>query len=246
MAANPASEIMRDLPERIDIPATPTSSRVRVKLVQRPDMPVSWSYIHANIPNMLDDIQPDLVLHIGLYSRRPSLWSIEYSAPLHGFTAPDVDGRVWQSQAAEVPGHPGVQAADMPKSLHTSLDHTGIARQWQVLCEALTTDIEQSDQGPRRTTEWKADVGPTDGVGAFLCGFSYCASLAHYYLRRQRVQVPRSSSPRQAESGRSEKSTGGPVLFLHTPECPTEAHVKLGNQILINLLQAMVESYLSP
>jgi pyrrolidone-carboxylate peptidase len=103
MSTNPSSEIMKGLPTSMLLPATSKSAKIRINLVLRPNIPVAWSYVHRNIPNLLDEVQPDLVLHIGLYSRRPSLWSIEYSAPLHGFNSPDVNGDLWRSLGAQVP-----------------------------------------------------------------------------------------------------------------------------------------------
>jgi len=246
MDANPASEIMKGLPSHLTLSASEASKGIRVKLVTRPNIPVAWSHVHQHIPLLLDEVQPDLVLHIGLYSGRPDLWSIEYSAPLHGYALPDVNGHKWHSLNAEVPGQSDVPAEDMPKSLHTTLDQADITNRWQRLCAGLSMEINQPCSGSDRNQkrQWKAEVGATDGVGAFLCGFIYYTSMSYYYLRARQARLRTDRTlPVDGTSGKKQE-TGRPVLFMHTPECPTEAHIELGRVILINLLQAMVESYI--
>jgi hypothetical protein len=146
------------------------------------------------------------------------------------------------------PGHPGITADEVPDSLHTALNHAAIAKKWQERCEGMSTEIgaPSSDHGGRKI-KWKAEVGPTDGVGSFLCGFIYYTSLTHYFLSKRVLKDDNMldlTTPDEAKSRSKQKGAGGPVLFMHTPECPTEAHVKLGHNILVNLIHTMVESHL--
>lgn len=76
----------------------------------------------------------------------------------------------------------------------------------------------------------EVDVRESDDIGAFLCGFQYLTS--QIWFRRQ-----------NGIKG-VEKSTGGPVIFLHVPPCGTVAELEKGRDIVVGLVKAMVESWL--
>jgi len=68
------------------------------------------------------------------------------------------------------------------------------------------------------------EVKASDGVGRYLCGFVYYTSLANY------------------ES--MEKGGEKPVLFLHTPFCPTQEDLDKGREAVIKVVESMVSIWL--
>lgn len=197
-------------------------------------MPVAYNFVHNNLPALLDELQPDLVLHVGLAGGR-KYYAPELSAPRNGFVYADIEGRTWSKEMGDtaVPGQiptpistnkpvdhdGGSDTTVWPKTLRTSLDYGTIVGKWKAKNEGLGIESRESND-----------------VGGFMCGFSYYTSLAWF----------RSKSHVSAEGQELGKDTaeGGPVLFLHVPETSTEEEWAKGRQVTINLIETMVEVWL--
>lgn len=169
---NPSWEIVKLLPSSITVSSSPaaghtpgsapsTDSQENVKIgLLVPCEPLKVSY-HASstlVPQLLQEVQPDLVLHLGLASRR-AYYGLERSASRTGLRHPDVDGEVWTGQEGE---EIWPQNA-FPDRLETGLNYDTICRTWLDAAREL------------------GDVRSSDDVGVYLCGFTYYTSLSHYW-----------------------------------------------------------------
>ena len=69
--------------------------------------------------------------------------------------------------------------------------------------------------------DFKLDVRPSDDPGNYLCGFIYYYSMAWFWRR---------------------KCSERPVVFMHTPDLPTEEKIEEGTHVTLGLIRALVES----
>lgn len=104
-----------------------------------------------------------------------------------------------------------------PERLETGLLFEAVWARWREACEGL---VKGQDV---------VEVRPSDDVGSYLCGFIYYNSLAWFWEREKE------------EEGGVER----PVLFLHVPACPEERDVERGTEITVELIKAMVATWLA-
>lgn len=71
----------------------------------------------------------------------------------------------------------------------------------------------------------------SEDAGNFMCGFIYWNSLVHYWEKEARRE-------------HGQKGRGRPVAFLHVPDLPTEEEVSKGREVAVQLIRALVESFL--
>ena len=216
-----------------------TSSRPAARLIIHSPIDVAYSAVHNEIPKLLDSVQPDVVLHVGLAGGR-KWYSAERSAPRIGFNHPDIHGAMWQKEmgmeavpglvsstpsATKVNGLNGVIAAGSnqpgkdrtPDRLVTALDYDKAITYWKKTCE---------ERG------LKAEPRESDQVGAYMCGFIYYTTLA--WFQRQQTKEEKTTEG---------MDTTGPVLFLHVPVCPTDEDVETGKEMTQALIEAMVHAF---
>ncbi|ORY28777.1 hypothetical protein BCR39DRAFT_559342 [Naematelia encephala] len=202
-------------------------------LIHPTPIQVSYSTVRSQIPDLLETVQPDMVLHIGLAGIY-RWYGLEKSAPRSGFKSPDVDGRIISSEQVDDMWPPnefttttttliedsksirvrrggdseGDRNGEKGDSLVTETPYDDIVDRWISKCQATVPDVA---------------VRESDGVGAYLCGFIYHTSLRWFKRKGKR----------------------GDVLFLHVPPCPTEVDLENGKQVVLALLQAMEETWIS-
>ncbi|KAH7043794.1 hypothetical protein B0J12DRAFT_628920 [Macrophomina phaseolina] len=228
---NPSHEIAKALPTHLTIPtprstttlppsSTPSApSTTRISITAHPTpIKVAYAPTHAAVPALLapspDRPTPDLVLHIGLAAGR-SFFAIEKSSAKYGYDRnADVDGLRWAAADSER-AWKGV-----PERLETGLAFDAVWEAWRKGLGGLV-GRKQADV---------VEVRPSDDVGSYLCGFIYFNSLAWFWQR-------------EGEE-RSDAAVERPVLFLHVPACPEERDVERGRDITIELIKAMVATWL--
>lgn len=193
---NPSNSIVSSLPRHIE---SKSPSHPTVRIITHSPIRVSYGPIPTLVPGLIATTQPDLILHVGLDSGRSS-YNIEQSSGRTGFFSPDVDGRRWsQEESDEIwPGD------TFDERLLSAFDVVEVRRR--------CGDVRA------------AEIGPSDGVGRYLCGFLFYTTLAWYELQ--------------------ERGGDKPVLFLHVPVCPTEEDVKTGQEVVIEVIRNMVEIWL--
>ncbi|ORX39327.1 hypothetical protein BD324DRAFT_325540 [Kockovaella imperatae] len=227
---NPSNSVASKLPSHLP----GTSGRPPIEVIVKSPIPVSYHKIHESIPKLLEDVQADYVLHMGLHGGRPT-FDLELSAPRTGFVHPDVDTKCWTLEEGDkvVPGQSvlpyqldknakdddgsnvGAEPSEdgeqsWPDRLETQLKRDKVVEIWQERCKEVPN----------------SQVTGNDGVGTFCCGFIYYTSLAWY--KKQNVK------------GEGQKT--GPVLFLHMPNLQEEHEVEMGKQVVIRLIEAIVEA----
>lgn len=113
----------------------------------------------ATIPPLLDQYNPDIVIHIGLATER-NYFAIEKGAEKDGYQQyPDEARKVFTK--AEIKKTWGKS----PEKLETALDCDDVAGRW------------------KRNVGKTADVRAVDDVGNYVCGFVYYLSLEHFRKR---------------------------------------------------------------
>lgn len=256
---NPSHEIAKALPASLTLttktpspfPSSPPKTTTTRITLTTPSAPLAVAYhsTHAAVPQLLSSARPDLVLHIGLAAGR-AFFAIEKSSAKHGYDRnADVDGRRWTARESD---HAWRGA---PERLETGLLFEGVWARWREACEGLegvvgpgasARDVRRgrgygtggegmegvpsaAGGGGLAKGQDVVEVRPSDDVGSYLCGFIYYNSLAWFWEREKE------------EEGGVER----PVLFLHVPACPEERDVERGTEITVELIKAMVATWLA-
>ncbi|KAF4305491.1 hypothetical protein GTA08_BOTSDO06451 [Botryosphaeria dothidea] len=259
---NPSHEIAKALPASLTLttktpspsPSSPPKTTTTRITLTTPSAPLAVAYhpTHAAVPKLLSSARPDLVLHIGLAAGR-AFFAIEKSSAKHGYDRnADVDGRRWTARESD---HAWRGA---PEHLETGLLFEGVWARWRDACEGLEgvvgpgasardvrrgrgvgTGGEGMEGVPSAAGggggvvkgQDVVEVRPSDDVGSYLCGFIYYNSLAWFWEREREKE----------EEGGVER----PVLFLHVPACPEGRDVERGTEITVELIKAMVATWLA-
>ncbi|TVY39282.1 Pyroglutamyl-peptidase [Lachnellula subtilissima] len=147
---NPSFEITSLLPPEI------SHKGLTIRLISHPE-PLNTAYhsILTTIPQLLEQHNPDIVLHIGLVVDR-DYFAIEKSALRDGYQLlPDIARKVFTKAESK--------------------------KKWGKSLERLETTLDFDDVVDRwKKGGVKADVRGSDDVGNFNCGFLYYLSLEHF------------------------------------------------------------------
>jgi pyroglutamyl-peptidase len=202
---NPSWEIARGLPPHL------TSNDANIKLIV-PDtyMPAAYHKIHIQTTALIEQHNPDLIVHIGLAVDR-SYFAVEQSAAKEGYhDIPDVDRRVFtRAKNKRVFG----KAAEV---LGSSLDLESAVGVWREACKRMAPKARAKGK-PRKEGGLDVDVRLSDDVGTFVCGFAYYVGLLEMQRRRGRRDV----------------------VFLHVPMLVGE-EVGVGVEVTEELIKAFV------
>ena len=176
------------------------------------------------------------MLHIGLATER-DYFAIEQSADRDDYHQNlDVDRKVFTK--AETKKSWGTTKSGAER-LSTTLDLDDVMERWRKGLGLSTTENsgggekeERGGEGKKKKKKQKrgaadmavdVDVRLSDGVGNYVCGFIYYATLAG--LARQR-----DDSQRRA-------------VFLHVPPLETEVDVEKGVKVVLALIEALVGTW---
>ena len=123
-------------------------------------MKVAYNPVLEQDPQIIAQVNPDLILHIGLAAGR-SYFTLERGAHRDGYDQiADVEGHKFSAErSSKVFG-------DCPAVLQPTFRVEDVWRRWR---------SELADQG--------IDVRPSEDAGNFLCGFIYYTSLAYFYKK---------------------------------------------------------------
>ncbi|KAF2018003.1 peptidase C15, pyroglutamyl peptidase I-like protein [Aaosphaeria arxii CBS 175.79] len=226
-----------------DNPSWGIASRLPSALPSNIELLVHPSYVPVSYHPTLDlvptfhDQSPDIALHIGVAAGR-KYFAVEQTSQKSGYEwVPGVDGEIFTKEEQQAAWGP------LPEKYSTSLDlHATVAR-WKELTSGLSfsergsgarakpVDVRFSDELPdmlanfttqgQSVTTQDDEVKWSDAVGTYLCGFIYYASMA--------------------EMGKRNTGEQRNVAFLHVPSLDTEEQIKVGVDVTVALIQALVE-----
>ena len=154
---NPSWEIVSRLP------ATINHKWMNIKIITQPeDLRASYHHIFEATPQLLEQYNPDIVVHLGLAFER-TYFAIEKGAERDGYHQyADVDRKVFNK--AETKKAWGKS----PPRLNSSLDLENVLVKWRT----------QAGKG--------VDLRTSDDVGNYVCGFVYYTSLEHFWKKGNR------------------------------------------------------------
>lgn len=204
---NPSFEILKRLPTflpGIDIIAHPEPLRS------------AYHWLLQTSPQLIQDVQPDIVLHIGVDVERAH-FSVERGAARDGYHEyPDLDKRTLTK--AETQRVWGKKSAER---LESSLDLDAVVDVWQ---SHFKTQVKKGKVQKRETAKSQTmpDVRATDDVGTYVCGFLFYSSLAELEKR---------------DPGGERRN----AVFLHVPMLSGEGEIAMGVATVRALIQALGE-----
>ncbi|TVY67407.1 Pyroglutamyl-peptidase 1-like protein [Lachnellula suecica] len=151
---NPSFEIIKLLPAKL----SHKGLTIRI-ITHATPLKAEYHWLLTTIPPILEENQPDIVLHIGLAVER-NYFAIEKGAPREGYQQyPDVSRKVFTK--AE-----GKKAwGKSPDRLESSIDFEDVVSRW------------------KKSVQKSVDVRGSDDVGTYVCGFVYYLSLEHFWKR---------------------------------------------------------------
>ncbi|KAF2848331.1 peptidase C15, pyroglutamyl peptidase I-like protein [Plenodomus tracheiphilus IPT5] len=186
-------------------------------IVPNGPLPAAYHKIHAQIPALIAEHNPDLVLNIGVdVDSAPGVFKLEKSAKREGYhDIPDIDRRVFtRAENKKIFG----KAAP---SLHTSLDIETVVARWRGarFFLRLSDAANEAPKGKGKSNQGTpVDVQLSDDVGNYVCGFNYYVSM----LEMQKLYGTRA------------------VVFLHVPYLTSVEEITIGVQVVEELLKALV------
>ncbi|TID14035.1 pyroglutamyl peptidase type I [Venturia nashicola] len=166
---NPSWSITSILPETIQ--ATSTSPKIRLIKYPHP-IRVAYQTVLDLVPKLLtpgeDQIQPEIILHIGLAASRP-FYALECQSPRSPYwTGRDVDNQVFSQEKTNQLW----PLAEFPQFLKPTFDINDVFARWQ-------SHLSNS----------KLDIRRSSDPGNFLCGFIYYTSMS-WFWRKQAEERP--------------------------------------------------------
>jgi pyroglutamyl-peptidase len=181
--------------------------------------PAAYRKIFTQTTSLIEQHQPDLVVHMGLdVDSGPGVFKIERSALKEGYhDIPDVDRKVLTRAENKK------TFAKSPASLVTTLDIDAAAAMWQAGCSSLclpnASEPSKVKGKGKHESRQAVDVRLSDDVGTYVCGFQYYVSMLET----------------QKRSGRRD------VVFLHVPKLEGDTQVNVGVKVAEELVKALVE-----
>lgn len=181
-------------------------------------MPAAYHRILTQTTALIEEHDPDIVLHMGLAVDR-DYFALEKSALKEGYhDVPDVDRKVFTRAENKK------TFAKAPASLSTSLDLESAVAEWQTSCSRLGWPAKGADRakgkGKGKQAQTTVDVRLSDDVGTYVCGFIYFISM----LEMQRKKGTRN------------------VVFLHVPRVEGSEEISLGIEIAKECISALVDA----
>jgi pyroglutamyl-peptidase len=179
--------------------------------------PAAYHKILAEVPRLIEQHAPKLVVHIGLDAdSEPGVFKLERSAPKEGYhDIPDIDRKVFtraENKKTFGKAHTFLQ---------TTLDVDAAVGMWQDAC--ASSSLSRLDAGSKKgksKDRQVVDVRLSDDVGTYVCGFQYYVSMLEA----------------QKKGGRRD------VVFLHVPMLKGEGNVAVGIKVVEELIKALVGS----
>ncbi|KAF2678872.1 peptidase C15, pyroglutamyl peptidase I-like protein [Lentithecium fluviatile CBS 122367] len=220
----------------------PTSLPGNIELTIHPAaVPVAYHPVIDLLPGLIEKVQPDIALHIGVAAGR-KYFAVEQTSRkgVYWFSR-DVDGEVFENAEGEA------LWGDQPEKLSTDLDLEAVVQDWQTRTENVTWPpslssssflskiatpsspvsvslggdtldvLEEQSQIDSDEVRW------SDAVGSYLCAFIYYADMV--------------------EMSRNGKAQRRDVSFMHVPMLESEEELSVGVDVTIELVQALVRSW---
>lgn len=222
---NPSGKIASQLPTSI----THQNHVIEIKTALDP-IKVSYHDIHTQIPPLINETKPQIILHIGLDDSpdAKNTFHIERGANRDGYNSlTDAEGKVFtKAETKEAFGKSATY-------ISTSFNLDEVLKKWQAQLdnpqEVRSKKSKQPTRGKPGLVSLEKSQLPrlavTDDVGNFVCGFIYYQTLHRFNGTKPGVERP--------------------VLFLHVPELATEESLDTGRRVTIALIKAAAESYWS-
>ncbi|KAK4171856.1 putative peptidase [Triangularia setosa] len=243
---NPSWEIAKSLPEYLPPPppapfpgiaghVLPPGGSTTGIYPGPPPNPGSQPATPVKIPRVRLLVHPSPI-HVGYRAVRdlvPSLWHLNDDS-LPSAKTPQIDLAIHIGMAGprgyysiERRGHKsGYDMGDVDGKPLAELDdemaRNNVPHPWEGLPEELLSDLEMEDvlERWRRHSPPYSDLRISEDAGHYLCDFIYYSSLAHL----------------------TRNGKGRRVVFLHVPSEASAAWVKVGRELCLGLVRAMVES----
>ena len=159
---------------------------LNIRIIAHPEpFPVSYHQIFDITPKILDEFNPDIVLHIGLAVER-KYYAIERGAARDGYYQyPDTARKVFTKAETKKAW------SKSPDRLDSVLDFDAVLPKWK---EAVGKGV---------------DLRSSDDVGTFVCGFMYYTSMEHMWQKGKGdvtvvfLHLPPLPSPKDIERGKN-------------------------------------------
>jgi pyroglutamyl-peptidase len=168
---NPSWSIVSSLPSSL------THKSLTIHLII-PSVPLEAAYhsIFDAVPKLLEEHDPDIVLHVGLAVER-DYFAVEKGAEREGYDQfPDAKRKVWTK------GENKKTWGKAPARLDSSLDLDFVLSSWR-------KEVEKAKGKGKGGQGKKVDVRLSDDVGSYVCGFVYYCSLEWMKKRGKEERV---------------------------------------------------------
>ncbi|PVH96999.1 peptidase C15, pyroglutamyl peptidase I-like protein [Periconia macrospinosa] len=212
----------------LNLPATLLStSHTPITLIIPPTyIPAAYHAIHTQIPSLIAQHDPDIVLHIGLAVDR-EYFAVEKSAQREGYhEIPDVERKV-VTRGENRTWFGGKKEG--PDVLVSGVELEGVVEAWWGGCKGLGMEGKKGGEvvrgkgkaGKGEKGRKGVDVRLSDDVGTYVCGFMYYVGLLEMQRRKGRRDV----------------------VFLHIPMLEGDEEVSIGVAVVERLIVAIVDAW---
>ncbi|KAF2202528.1 peptidase C15, pyroglutamyl peptidase I-like protein, partial [Delitschia confertaspora ATCC 74209] len=197
----------------------PPTNFTNIDLMIHPTpIPVSYHKMHALLPSLYEQYDPDIVIHLGLAAER-HYFAMEKSAKRDGYhDVPDEDRRVWTR------GEGKKFWGKEKERLETDLDLDSAVNTWKSSVAGMRHSLPPSSASNASQTasasasEMQVDVKQSDDVGSYVCGFLYFGSLLEMEKRKKKRDV----------------------VFLHVPGLEGVKEVEIGARVVEAAVEGLV------
>ncbi|CAI6342400.1 unnamed protein product [Periconia digitata] len=206
---NPSAQITSSLPPTLHTP-TP------IQIITPPSpIPAAYHKIYTQIPALLDQHDPDIVIHMGLAVER-DYFAVERSAGRDGYHEfPDIERKV--VTRSENRTWFGKNGEDV---LVSGVELEGVVEGWRGYCQEIGVTGRGKGKGKGGGKGVGVDVRLSDDVGTYVCGFMYYVGLREMQRRKGRRDV----------------------VFLHVPPLEGDAETAVGVRVVEGLIRAIVDA----
>ncbi|KAI0145207.1 hypothetical protein GGR57DRAFT_306767 [Xylariaceae sp. FL1272] len=207
---NPSWEIASRLP--------PSLPGIQIIVPPAP-IPVVYHQILSIAPKLIQDHDPDIVLHIGVAVGR-KYYAVEKSANRDAYNQhPDEAQRIITKAESKT-----VWGKDSASKLVTGFDLDAVVASWKTCLARIECAMTKNAKCGRDHLRAAAsfDVRATDIVGNYVCGLTYYTSLAELAKIGERT---------------------GSAVFFHVPHSTSEVEIERGMLVTVALIEALAEAY---